>query len=377
MDLSTDYLGLTLIGPLVASPSPMTRDLDAIRYLADAGAAAVVLESLFEEQSGERALEVDRWLTTGAADGVPADATSYFADPYEALRPDAYMELIRRAKAAVTIPIIGSLNGVSPGKWLDRASEMETAGADALELNFYYLPADPAITADSIEQLVVDLLREIKQRVRIPVAVKLLPYFTNLVHLAHRLDEAGADGLVLFNRFYEPDLDIDAQRFVPHPMLTSVRTPAALLPPLHWIALLRGRIDADLAGSGGVHGAHDVVKLVMAGANVAMLASELLRNGIDRLRVITAELSSWLDEHEYESLADLRGRMSLKSLAYPAAFERAQYLHVAGAARFAPQWYAPASGYRGHIAAPGSSSPSRAFRPPDLPTRPPLNYDRR
>jgi dihydroorotate dehydrogenase (fumarate) len=323
-DLTTTYLGLTLRTPLVPSASPLSRSLDNLRRMEDAGAGAVVLHSLFEEQIDYESRELDHRLTYGAESY--AEALTYFPEPADyVLTPERYLDHVRRAKAAVGIPVIGSLNGVSAGGWLRYAREIERAGADALELNVYYLPTDPLLAGAEIEQTYVDLLLAVRQQVRIPVAVKLSPFFTNTAAVARRLDEAGAAALVLFNRFYQPDLDLETLEVVPRASISASDT---LRLPLRWIALLYGRVAADLAATGGVRSAPDALKALLVGASVTMLASELLVNGIDRLRAIERDLNDWLDEHEYRSVRQLRGSMSQRSVAYPAAFERAQYLRL-------------------------------------------------
>jgi dihydroorotate dehydrogenase (fumarate) len=323
-DLATTYLGLTLRNPLVPSASPLSRSLDNLRRMEDAGAGAVVLHSLFEEQIEYESRELDHYLVDGAESY--AEALTYFPEPADyLLTPERYLDHVRRAKAALGIPVIGSLNGVSRGGWVRYAREIEQAGADALELNVYALPTDPRLPSAEIEQTYVDLLLAVRQQVRLPVAVKLSPFFTNVAAMAHRLAEAGAAALVLFNRFYQPDLDLEALEVVPRATLSG---PDALRLPLRWIAILYGRVPADLAATGGVRTAEDALKALMAGAAVTMLASELLVNGIDRLRAIRRDLLAWLEEHEYDSVAQLRGSMSQRAVAFPAAFERAHYLRL-------------------------------------------------
>jgi dihydroorotate dehydrogenase (fumarate) len=324
IDLSTRYLGLSLANPLVASPSPLCESLDNIRRMEDAGAAAVVLHSLFEEQIDVESHHLDRYLSHGTESY--AESMSYFPDLHDYnLGPDGYLEHIRRAKAAVGIPIVGSLNGVSTGGWVTFARKIEQAGADALELNIFYVPTDPALTGGEVEQMYVDLVRDVKRSVAIPVAVKLGHSFTALANLAQRLDGAGADALVLFNRFYLPDFDLDALDVVPRLTLSSS---SELLVRLHWIAILYGHVRADLAATGGVHGPEDVLKAMMAGARVAMLTSALLQRGIDHLARVRAGLLDWMETHEYASIRQMQGSMSYRSVAEPAAFERANYMKV-------------------------------------------------
>jgi len=377
VDLSTTYLGMTLPSPLVPSASPLSRSLDNLRRMEDAGAGAVVLHSLFQEQVQHRRghATLDPYLTRGpeargaspetawqtALRYFPEDA-GYWPDP------DAYVEHVRRAKAAVAIPLIASLNGVAVGDWLDYAGHLEQAGADALEVGVYYLPTDPALSGAAVEQLPLDLLREVKRRVRIPVAVKLSPYYSNPAGLAHQLAAAGADALVLFSRFYQPDVDLQARALAPHPTLSTINTPEALRLPLRWIALLSGTVPCDLAGSGGVHGAAEALKLILAGASVAMLASELLHHGIDRLQTLRADLEVRLEALEFGAVAAARGALSQRGVPYPAAFERAQYFRVVADPRWRPAaragpaqpvWQAAEGGYRGHLASADSAAPVR------------------
>jgi dihydroorotate dehydrogenase (fumarate) len=324
MDLSTKYLGLTLRNPLVVSPSPLCEDLGNIRKMEDSGAGAVVLHSLFEEQIAVESYELDRYLSHGAESY--AESLSYFPDltGYN-LGPEGYLEHVARAKAAVKIPIISSLNGVSTGGWIRYAQKMEQAGADALELNIYSVPTDPEVSSAQVEQAYCELVRDVRASVHIPVAVKIGPYFTAMANLAQRLEEAGASGLVLFNRFYQPDFDLEALEIVPSLHLS---TPAELLTRLHWVAILYGRIGADLAVTGGVHTAHDVLKAMMAGAQVAMMTSALLKRGIEHLASVLGELTAWMEEHEYESIRQMQGSMSQRKVAHPNAFLRANYLKV-------------------------------------------------
>jgi len=323
-DLTTTYLGLKLKNPLVPSASPLMRKVDNIKQMEDAGAAAVVLHSLFEEEIRHASQQLDYYLIYGV-DSF-AEAAGYFPDLEKYNRgPDGYLEHLRKVKAAVSIPVIASLNGVSTGDWIEYAKKMEDAGADALELNMYFLAVDPAQDSADVEQMYLDLVREVKAHLRIPVAVKLSYYFTALANMAQQLAQAGADGLVLFNRFYQPDFDLESLDVLSNLDLSNsyeVRL------RLRWIALLYGRIQADLAVTGGVHTAEDVVKAMLAGANVAMMTSALLERGIDHLRTVLADLGRWMEEHEYESIQQMRGSMSQKSVAQPAAFERANYIRV-------------------------------------------------
>jgi dihydroorotate dehydrogenase (fumarate) len=328
-DLSTTYLGLHLVNPLVPSASPLSRSIDTIRRLEDAGASAVVLHSLFEEQITFESRVLDRFLSVGADSFW--EASNYYPEPAEfTLPPDEYLEHVNLAKAATSIPIIGSLNGISTGGWIKYARLIEQAGADALELNVYFVPTDTQLSGAQIEDATVDLVREVRQQLRIPLAVKLSPFYSNVGNLAARLVAAGADGLVLFNRFNQPDFDLEALEVVDRPLLSRDGDGEALRLPLRWIAILFARIEADLAATGGVHQAQDALKLLMAGANVTMLASALLLHGPRRLSTILEDLSAWLTEHEYTSIAQLRGSMSQLRVAEPAAFERAHYVRTVG-----------------------------------------------
>ena len=338
-DFSTTYLGLKLSSPLVPSASPISRTLDNIRRLEDAGAGAVVLYSLFEEQIDAESQALDQFLTAGA-DSYP-EALSYFPDASAyRLSPEGYLKHIRLAKAAVSIPIIASLNGVSAGggvvryahqaQWIKYARLMEQAGADALELNLYYVPTDPELRGDDIENMYADLLIDVRHTVTIPIAMKLSPFFSSLPNMAKRLVQCGANGLVLFNRFYQPDFDLDTLDVVPGLNLSMPENPQTLRLPLRWIAILYGRVQADLALTSGVHTAEDALKGVLAGAQVVMLASALLVHGISRLPEIRAGMDRWMVAHDYESVNQMRGSMSQKSVAYPAAFERASYIKTIG-----------------------------------------------
>ena len=324
IDLSTRYLGLSLASPLVASASPLSESLDNIRAMEDAGAAAVVLHSLFEEQIDVESEHLDRYLSHGA-ESHP-EALDYFPDlaGYN-LGPDGYLEHLRRAKEAIGIPIIGSLNGVSTGGWIEFAKKMQQAGTDALELNIFYVPTDPALSGVQVERMYVDLVRDVKASVSIPVAVKLGHAFSALANLARHLDVVGADGLVLFNRFYLPDFDLESLEVTPRLTLSS---PYELLLRLHWVAILYGHVKADLAVTGGVHGSAQVLKSMMAGARVALMTSAILQNGIAHFARVRADLLDWMEAHEYASIGQMQGSMSYRSVAEPAAFERANYMKV-------------------------------------------------
>lgn len=324
IDLSTKYLGLKLKNPVVASAGPLTSELDNFRRLEDAGAGAIVMHSLFEEQINIESEELDRYLST--AEHVSAEAMDMFPEAHDYhLGPDEYLDQIVRAKAAVKVPIIGSLNGISPGGWTRYAKLIQDAGADALELNIYFIPTNPNIDAEQIENEYSYLVKEIKRGLSIPVSVKLSPFFTSMSAFAARLDKAGADGLVLFNRFYQPDYDLEELEVVPSLQLSRSNE---LRLRLHWTAILYGKIKADLAITGGVHTAEDIIKSMMAGARVAMTTSALLQNGIDYLRFLLTEVHEWLEKHEYESIQQMQGSMSHKAVRHPSAFERANYVKV-------------------------------------------------
>lgn len=325
MDLRTTYLGLELKNPLVASASPLARELANIRRMEDAGAAAVVLNSLFEEEINQESHALDRYLSEGTESY--AEALTYFpeAPSYKAIGPDAYLEHIFRAKQAVDIPIIASLNGVSSGGWIRYAKEMEGAGADALELNIYYVPTRIDLSSNEVEQIYIDLVHDVRASINIPIAVKLSPYFSSTANMMHRLSEAGANGLVLFNRFYQPDLDLENLEVVPNLILSKSDE---MRLPLRWIAILYGRIAADMALTTGVHNAEDALKAVAAGAKVAMMTSEILLNGIGRFSEILSEMKMWLEEREYLSIHELQGSLSQINVAAPAAFERANYIQI-------------------------------------------------
>jgi dihydroorotate dehydrogenase (fumarate) len=323
-DLSTTYLGLKLKNPLVVSPSPLCEEIGNLRRMEDAGAAAVVLHSLFEEQITLESRELDRSLSAGTESF--AESLTYFPDmtSYN-LGPEGYLEHIRKAKAAVSIPIIGSLNGVSTGGWIDYAKKIEEAGADALELNIFHIPTDPEMEGGQVERMYCDLAVQVKASVRIPLAVKLSLYFSSMVNMARRLDQAGVDALVLFNRFYQPDFDLENLEVVPNLILSSSYE---FLLRLHWVAIIYRHVRADLAVTGGVHTALDVLKAMMAGARVAMMTSALLKHGIEHLAKVRQDLAAWMEEHEYESIGQMQGSMSQQSVSDPAAFLRANYVRV-------------------------------------------------
>ena len=324
MDLSTTYLGKKLKNPLVPSASPLSRDESAIKLMEDAGAGAVVLESLFEEQILHEKNEMDHYLSQGTESF--AESLSYFpdGDMYN-FGPDEYLDHIRKSKEAVDIPIIASLNGVSTGGWIEYARKMQQAGADAIELNSYYLATDPEKESRVIEDNYVEILTEIKKVVTIPVALKLSPYFTSLSAMAKRFDEAGADALVLFNRFYQPDIDLESLEVVPNLVLSSSES---MRLPLRWVAILYGKIKANMAATSGVHTSDDVLKMIMAGADVTMLCAVLFQHGIGKITGILEGVERWMEDHEYESIEQMKGSMSHKSVPEPAAFERANYMRV-------------------------------------------------
>jgi dihydroorotate dehydrogenase (fumarate) len=322
MDLSTVYLGMRLPHPLVAGASPLSDDLDGVRRLEDAGAAAIVLRSLFEEQITRE--QVAEYMNLDYPGESVAEAISYFPSPNAfALGPVQYLEHLRRAKEAVHIPIVASLNGATPGGWIKYARLMAEAGADALELNLYRIATDPDTTSADIERQAVDTVRAVKQSVTIPVAVKLSSFYTALAHLARELDGAGSDGLVLFNRFYQPDIDPEE--------LAAIRTlhlsdSSDLRLRLHWMAILSGRVRASLAVSGGVHAAVDVIKATMAGAHVTQMVSALLMHGPMHLQQVLDGITAWMTENKWDSLAEMRGNMSLLKVPDPDAYERANYM---------------------------------------------------
>lgn len=324
MDLSTTYLGLNLRTPLVPSSSPLSWELSDIRRMEDAGASAIVLYSLFEEQLTRERVELHHHLMEGTESF--AEALTYFPEP-ESFEHGAehYLNHIRRAKEAVGIPIIASLNGASPGGWTQYAQQMEQAGADAIELNIYYLPTAPHLSSHQVEQNYLDILQAVKAAVTIPVAVKLSPFFSSFANVASQLVESGANGLVLFNRFYQPDIDLDHLEVRTNVLLSR---PQALRLPLRWIAILYGRIAADLAATSGIHVAEDVLKLLMAGACVTQLCSVLFERGIDYLSVIERGMREWMEDHEYESVRQMQGSMSQQHCADPSTFERAQYMRA-------------------------------------------------
>ncbi|MBX3008300.1 MAG: dihydroorotate dehydrogenase-like protein [Melioribacteraceae bacterium] len=322
MDLSTTYMGLKLKNPIVPSASPLSQNVDTVKKLEDAGASAIVVYSLFEEQITHESGELDHYLSYHS-DSF-AEATSYFPEPEQfVLTPYQYLDHIANLKKSVSIPVIGSLNGVSSGGWVKYAQNIEQAGADALELNVYYVATNQNISSAEIETMYVDVLTEVKKHVKIPVAIKLSPFFTSMSNMARKLDNAGADALVLFNRFYQPDFDLEKLEVVPN-LLLSTNWEMRL--PLRWISILYGNIKASMGATSGIHNHLDVIKIMMAGADCAMIASELLMHGPNRVTEILNGVEQWMTENEYESIQQMKGSMSQKSVAEPAAFERANYM---------------------------------------------------
>jgi dihydroorotate dehydrogenase (fumarate) len=332
VDLTTTYMGLELKNPLVASASPLSKKLEHVRALEESGVAAIVMYSLFEEQIIHESLELDHFLSRGT--DFSSEATTYLPDAGQySLLPEKYLDNLRRLKKTVEVPVIGSLNGVSKGGWVQYARLIQDAGADALELNLYYLPVDPALKAADVENAQVELVAAVKSSIGIPLAVKLSPFYTSLPNFVTKIAEAGADGIVLFNRFYQPDFDLE-ELAIAHTL--DLSTPAELRLPLRWISILHGSIQADLALTSGVHSHEGVLKAMMAGAKVAMLASELLHKGPARLAELLTDLIAWMTEHEYTSIKQMQGSMSQKSVAEPAAFERANYMKVLSSFRDLP-----------------------------------------
>jgi dihydroorotate dehydrogenase (fumarate) len=325
MDLSTRYLGLSLRTPLVASASPITRDIDQLVRLEKAGVGAVVLPSLFEEQIEHDELQI-AGLRDYGAEGFAEAAGGYFPelDDYN-VGPDAYLDKIEQAVRALSIPVIPSLNGSSPGGWVKYAGLMQQAGAAAIELNVYHVATDPEIDGDRLEQRYIELVRAVRSEVTVPLAVKIHPFFSSLPNMARKLAKAGADGLVLFNRFMQPDIDLVTLQVEPH---VELSTSAELRLPLRWIAILKGRVDVSFAATTGVHTANDVVKLLLAGADVTMMASALLKNGVDHPRAVLAEVASWMQQNDYSSVEQLKGSLSQINSPNPEQFERAQYMRA-------------------------------------------------
>ncbi len=323
MDLSTTYMGLKLKNPLVASASPLARSVDNVKRMEDAGASAVVMYSFFEEQIKKDQEQLHHFLVAGSESF--AEAITYFPEPeeYYNLDAEAYLNQIRKLKESVDIPIMASLNGVTPGGWMRYAKEMQEAGADAIELNVYYIAANPDIGPREVEDMYIEDLKTVKSSVTIPVAMKIGPYFTSFSHMARRLSDAGADGLVLFNRFYQPDINLDRLEIVPNLMFSSA---FEMRQPLRWIAILYSKVACSLAATGGIHTATDAIKMIMAGADITMFASVLYTRGIDQIAEIHKGMLEWMEKNEYLSVEQMKGSMSFKNVASPAAYARANYM---------------------------------------------------
>lgn len=322
MNLTTKYLGLKLKNPVVAAASPLSAKIDTVKQLEDAGAGAIVLHSLFEEQIRFEAEELHHYTTQGTESY--AESTSYFPEPADyRLGPEEYLDHIRKTKQTVGIPIIASLNGSTTGGWTDYAQKMQQAGADALELNIYYVATELDLSAQQVEDRYINILKAVKNAVSIPVSIKLSPFFSAIGGMCKRLDESGADGLVLFNRFYQPDFDLENLEVVPNLVLSNTFETRL---PMRWIAILHGRINASLAATRGIASGIDLAKVILAGADVAQVCSVLLRKGPAEISVMLRDLQSWMEEKEYESVEMMCGAMSQKSAADPAAFERANYM---------------------------------------------------
>lgn len=335
MDLRTKYMGLELKNPIVPSASPLSENLDGIKRLAEAGASAVVLFSLFEEQLKQEAATEQARLEAGTESF--AEALSYFPQVSEyRVGPEQYLDLIHQASQAVDIPIIGSLNGTSSQGWIEYAKKMQDAGAKGIELNIYHLATDPKVSGAKVEKMYLDVVKAVTASVTIPVAVKVSPFFSSIANMARKLKNAGADALVLFNRFYQPDLDLDQMAVSP---TLSLSTPEEVRLPLRWIAILHGRVKVSLAATSGVHNVQEVAKCILAGADVVMTASALLKKGPAHLTTLLENLENWMEEKGYESVRKMKGSMSQKSVADPAAFERANYIKVLE--RFKGEYHLP------------------------------------
>lgn len=324
IDLTTKYLGLTLKNPFVAASSPLTDKLDKVKAMEEAGVAAIVLPSLFEEQIINESWKLHNDLTRGTESF--AEALSYLPDTGRySIGPEKYLEKLSKTKQTVNIPVFGSLNGISTGGWIEYAKNIEDAGADGLEINLYDIVTDPETTSAQLENAHIELVRDICDKVKIPVAVKLSPFYTSLPNFTLRLSKAGVTGLVLFNRFYQPDFDLDELKVVPNLVLSNSNE---MRLPLRWIAILYRRIPVDFGLTSGVHTAMDLIKAIMAGASVTMVTSELLLHGVDRISEILADVQTWMEENEYESVTQMRGSMSQTAVGDPSAFERANYMRV-------------------------------------------------
>jgi len=326
MRLKTHYLGLDLDNPVVAASSPLTNDISNVRQMEDSGVAAVVLHSLFEEQILIEEKKLDDNLLRGTESY--AEALSYFPDISSfPSGPEAYLEHIQSVKGAVDIPVIASLNGVSAGGWIEYAQKIEAAGADALELNIYFIPTNPEVMAGQVEHMYTVLVKEICSRIQIPVAVKLSPFFSATANIMKRLDQAGARGLVLFNRFYQPDFDLNHLDVKPRLVLS---TSEELTLRLRWTAILYSQLDCDIAITGGIHTAEDIIKSIMAGANTVMMASVIFKNGISYFRSVITDINRWMEKKEYDSIEAIQGILSMKNIAEPAAYIRSNYMKVLG-----------------------------------------------
>ncbi len=320
-DLSTTYLGINLRSPLVPSASPLSEDLGKIKRMEDAGAAAIVLYSLFEEQL----THIRRERTRNKQTGAPGIEDPFPRQSRYPLTPEGYLNHIRKAKEAVKIPVIASLNCTSLGSWVEYAKQLQQAGADALELNIYHVPTDLYESGAQIERSTIQIVEDVRSEIQIPLAVKIGPYYSNPANMAWRLEKAGADALVLFNRFYQPDINLESMAITPRILLS---TPQSMRLPLRWIAILYGRVHTDIAATGGIHESYDVAKMLLAGANVTMLCSALLRRGIDYLQMLERDLIRWMEGHNFESVQDMRGKMSQLSCPDPESFERAHYIRT-------------------------------------------------
>ena len=322
MNLSTTYLGMKLKNPIVASASPLSRSMESMHRLEDAGASAIVMHSLFEEQITHEADELDHYKAYGTESY--AEALSYFPEigDYH-FGPEEYLELVARAATSLEIPIIASLNGVTPGGWTNYAKKMVEAGASALELNVYYIPTDGTLSGVEVENRYADMVKEVRSKVKIPISIKLSPFFSSIPNIAQRLVREGADGLVLFNRFYQPDIDLEELKVKPDVELSDSYANRL---PMRWIGILYGKLKASLAATSGIHTAEDVLKLTMAGADVTMMCSALLINGPAHIGEVLKDVERWMKEHEYESIEQMKGSLSYKSIAEPSAYERANYM---------------------------------------------------
>jgi dihydroorotate dehydrogenase (fumarate) len=332
IDLSAQYLGLKLKNPLIASASPLSERVETVKQMENAGIGAVVMYSLFEEQIIHESLELDHYLNYGTESF--AEALTYLPDTGRySLGPEKYVDHVKRLKDAVSVPVIGSLNGVSSGGWVQYAKRIEEAGADALELNIYYLPFDPSITSAGLEENYIQLVKDVRREIKIPLAVKVSPFLTGVANVLKQFADAGANGLVLFNRFYQPDIDLENLEITPSLVLS---TSSELRMPLRWIALLFGQIKTDFAITSGVHTSEDVIKAMMAGASAAMMASELLKNGIKRIPEILSGMQMWMETNEYESVAQMKGSMSAQAVRQPGTLRRSNYIKVLNSFRYLP-----------------------------------------